>query len=261
MAALWITQEEELQNRIIQLEKELSRKQALDSEVERLSGSLDAIGKMEDGDYVDVLRKLEEYLKDVETLNRSLIAREYRSNDQYIMESESTIGIKRMGELNPEPFLDECKKKFAVDDWCLKSEQLFSLWQQHIRNPLWHPFKSIHTSYLDYLFLNRSSLNRKSFSFTHHCCKCCRTTSKHIRLIVDEDNEGLKELRNEWGETIYMAVTVALLEMEEYNPSGRYIVFELWNFKDDRKASLKEAIEILIHHLQNKLSRSLYFSN
>ncbi|MFQ6647035.1 hypothetical protein Gotur_020478 [Gossypium turneri] len=37
---------------------------------------------------------------------------------------------------------------------------------------------------------------------------------------IDEDNEGLKELRNEWGETIYMAVTVALLEMEEYNPSG-----------------------------------------
>ncbi|TYI07998.1 hypothetical protein ES332_A10G266200v1 [Gossypium tomentosum] len=259
MAGLWITQEEELQNRIIQLEKELYRKQALDSEVEH-------------GDYVNVLRKLEEYLKDVETLNRSLIAREYRSNDQYIMECESTIGIKRMGELNPEPFLDECKKKFAVDDWCLKSEQLFSLWQQHIRNPLWHPFKSIRTSYLDYLFYysscgndiqmrNCSSLNRKSFSFTHHCCKCCRTTSKHIRLIVDEDNEGLMELRNEWGETIYMVVTVALLEMEEYNPSGRYIVFELRNFKDDRKASLKEAIEILIHHLQNKLSRSLYFSN
>ncbi|KAH1045588.1 hypothetical protein J1N35_036372 [Gossypium stocksii] len=52
---------------------------------------------------------------------------------------------------------------------------------------------------------------------------------------------------------------VALLKMEEYNPSGRYIGFELWNFKDDRKASLKEAIEILIHHLQNKLSRSLFF--
>ncbi|KAK5795449.1 hypothetical protein PVK06_036716 [Gossypium arboreum] len=74
---------------------------------------------MEDGDYVNVLRKLEEYLKDVETLNRSLIAREYWINDQ---------------------------------------------------------------------------------------------------LTVDEDNEGLKELRNEWGETIYMVGTVALLEMEECNP-------------------------------------------
>ncbi|TYH51579.1 hypothetical protein ES332_D10G285700v1 [Gossypium tomentosum] len=256
MAGLWIMHEEELQNRIIQLKKELSRKQALDSEVERLSGSLDVIGKMEDGDYVNVLRKLEEYLKDVETLNRSLIARE--------------IGAT----IRTPKFFKHLTlyKKFAVNYWCLKSEQLFSLWQQHIRNPLWHPFKSIHTSYLDYLFYysscgndiqmrNRSSLNRKSFSFTHHCCKCCRTTSKHIRLIVDEDKEGLKELRNEWGETIYMAVTVALLEMEEYNPSGRYIVFELWNFKDDRKASLKEAIEILIHHLLNKLSRSLYFSN
>ncbi|MFQ6647030.1 hypothetical protein Gotur_020019 [Gossypium turneri] len=191
---------------------------------------------MEDGDYVNILRKLEVYLKDVETLNRSLIARKYRSNNQYIMESESTIGIKIMGELNPKPFLDECKKKFIIDDYSSCGN--------------------------DIQMRNHSSLNRKSLSVTHHCCKCCRTTSKHIKLIVDDqDNEGLKELRNEWGETIYMAVTVALLEMEEYNPSGRYIVFELWNFKDDRKARLKESIEIFIHHLQNKLSRSLYSSN
>ncbi|KAA3481843.1 XH/XS domain-containing protein isoform 5 [Gossypium australe] len=199
-----ISKEEELQNRIIQLEKELSRKQALDSEVERLSGSLDVIGKWK----MEIM-KLEEYLKDVETLNRSLIAREYGSNDQYIMESESTIGIKRMGELNPEPFLDECKKKFAVDDWCLKSEQLFSLWQQHIRSPLWHPFKRILLQ--NHFETHQGFYRRKplwndllrfgfigNFQHGHISNQCSFTFFFCVnQLIVDEDNEGLKELRNE----------------------------------------------------------------
>ncbi|PPD70704.1 hypothetical protein GOBAR_DD32419 [Gossypium barbadense] len=33
---------------------------------------------------------------------------------------------------------------------------------------------------------------------------------------------------------------------EEYNPSGRYVVSKLWNFEEDQKASLKEAIKHLI---------------
>lgn len=82
-----------------------------------------------------------------------------------------------------------------------------------------------------------------SFQHGHISNQCSFTSFFGVnQLIVDEDGKGLKELRNEWGETIYMAETFALLEMVEYNPSGRYIVIELWNFKDDRKASLKEAI-------------------
>lgn len=63
---------------------------------------------------------------------------------------------------------------------------------------------------------------------------------------MNEDDERLKELRNECGEMIFVVVIDALLESEEYNPSGRYVVSKLWNFEEDQKASLKEAIKHLI---------------
>lgn len=54
---------------------------------------------MEDGDYVYVLRKLEEYLKDVKTLNQSLIARECWSNDQVQEVQERLITVSYFSSL------------------------------------------------------------------------------------------------------------------------------------------------------------------
>ncbi|KAK8515026.1 hypothetical protein V6N12_001190 [Hibiscus sabdariffa] len=70
------------------------------------------------------------------------------------------------------------------------------------------------------------------------------------QLKIDEDDESLKEMRDEWGDVIYKAVTDALLEIEEYNPGRAYLVPELWNFEEDRKASLQEAIEHLMLNLE-----------
>lgn len=49
-----------------------------------------------------------------------------------------------------------------------------------------------------------------------------------------------------YGEEVYNAVTAALFEINEYNPSGRYIISELWNYDEGRRASLKEGVEVLL---------------
>ena len=54
-----------------------------------------------------------------------------------------------------------------------------------------------------------------------------------------------------WGDAAYKAVADALMEMNEYNPSGRYVVPELWNFEEGRKARLQEVIKCMIEELKS----------
>lgn len=56
-----------------------------------------------------------------------------------------------------------------------------------------------------------------------------------VQEILDEKDEKLKSLRNELGDEMYDAVATTLKELNEYNPSGRYLVPEFWNFREGRK--------------------------
>ncbi|GJZ51776.1 factor of DNA methylation 1-like protein, partial [Tanacetum coccineum] len=69
--------------------------------------------------------------------------------------------------------------------------------------------------------------------------------------VINEDDELLKDLKAEWGTGVFDAVVTAFLEMNEYDPSGRYVVNELWNFKDNRKATLKEVISYILKRSKN----------
>lgn len=64
--------------------------------------------------------------------------------------------------------------------------------------------------------------------------------------MIEEEDDKLKNLRNEHDDEVYQAVITALKELNEYNPSGRYPIQELWNIKEDRKASLKDAASYIL---------------
>ena len=71
-----------------------------------------------------------------------------------------------------------------------------------------------------------------------------------MQEIIDEEDEKLQNLKLEWGNEIYDAVVTALKEMNEYNANGRYIVPELWNFKEGRTATLKEVIGYIVKNIK-----------
>lgn len=191
-----------------------------------------------DQEKVDALiRELEENgdeLQCLETLNQALINKERATNVELqdarkalirvfpgLSEVQSKIGIKRMGEVEVKPFRDACLRKRPSGDYNMEASELCSSWQEIVGNPNWHPFKNT-------------------------------IVDGKLQEVIDEDDTKLKELRGGWGEAAYKAVVDALLELNDYNPSGRFVVPELWNHKEGRKASLKEGIEYLIQRLTTK---------
>lgn len=64
--------------------------------------------------------------------------------------------------------------------------------------------------------------------------------------MIDEEDEKIDMLKAECDEDVYDAVVTALKELNEYNPSGRYPLAELWNNKEERRATLKEGVEFIL---------------
>ncbi|OMO62617.1 hypothetical protein COLO4_32991 [Corchorus olitorius] len=175
------------------------------------------------------IRAKQAQLEEVEALYKTLTVRERESNDELQAArkeliaglGELSIGadidIKRMGELDCKPFVEEMKRRYINVEEGLPEEkalELCSLWDDYLRNPEWHPFK-------------RVKLDEEGESYQE---------------VIDDSDEKLRDLRNEMGNEVYEAVASAMEEINEYNPSGRYIVSELWNYKEDRKATLEEGV-------------------
>ncbi|XP_077239008.1 factor of DNA methylation 2-like [Tasmannia lanceolata] len=179
------------------------------------------------------LQDKEDEISDLETMN-ALIIKERTSNNELqevrkelisgmndLFSNRSSIGVKKMGMLDVKPFRIACKKIFSSGEAVVKAVELCSLWEEYIKNPQWHPFKRI-------------------------------IIDGELQEIIDPDDEKLKGLKDEWGEEVYMAVAKALMELNEYNPSGRYSVPELWNFGENRKACLKDVIQYIMKQLKNR---------
>lgn len=68
----------------------------------------------------------------------------------------------------------------------------------------------------------------------------------NLQEILDEEDERIANLKDVCDEDVYNSVMTALKELNEYNPSGRYPVPELWNKEEKRKATLKEGVEFIL---------------
>ncbi|KAJ4718618.1 factor of DNA methylation 1-like [Melia azedarach] len=233
-------EKQEALNRILQLEKQLNAKQKLEMEIEDLKGKLQVMKHLGDEDDAAVKKKMKEMtdeleqkiddLEEMETLNQTLITKERQSNDELqearkeliqrweISGGRPNIGIKRLGEIDLKPFQNACKKKFPLEEAQVQASTLCSLWQENLKNSEWHPFKII-------------------------------DMGGTAQEIIDEQDEKIQRLK-ELGDEIYTAVITALKELNEYNPSGRYVVRELWNIKEGRKATLKEVIAYMVNDIR-----------
>lgn len=235
-------QKEEALSKILQLETQLDTKQTLEMEIQELKGKLQVMKHLGDDDDEAVKQKMKEMndeledkkseLEGLEQMNSALMTKERQSNDEIqaarkkliagltgLLGAETDIGVKRMGELDEKPFLNVCKKRFSEDEATVEAATLCSTWQENLKDSSWQPFKR-------------------------------EGTGDKAKEVVDEDDEQLKKLRGEWGEEVHNAVKTALEEMNEYNASGRYTTPELWNFKEGRKATLKEVINFISNDIK-----------
>ncbi|KAL3511962.1 hypothetical protein ACH5RR_024679 [Cinchona calisaya] len=234
-------EKEEALKKILELERDLNAKQKLEMEIEELKGKLEVMKHL--GDDVAVQNKIKEMneelnekieeMNSVEHLYQTLVTKERQNNDELqearkeliaglselLKSARAHIGIKRMGEIDPKTFESECKLKFP-DDYEFKALEMCSLWQEKLKDPDWYPFKVVRVD-----------------DHTHE-------------KILDEEDASLRELKSEWGDNIYDTVTTALRDLDEYNASGRYVVSELWNFKENRRATLKEVISFIFKQLK-----------
>ncbi|KAK3017534.1 hypothetical protein RJ639_007209 [Escallonia herrerae] len=232
-------EKELLHKRIIELEKKLDAKQALELEIEHMRGALQVMKHMGDDGETNVKKQIEDIQRDLldkeeeleglEALNQALVIKERKTNDELQdaqkelitglddQSNRAFISIKRMGEIDVKPFRLACKRKCPDNEADTAAMELCSLWEEHLKDPSWHPFKVVPLE-----------------------------GSNDHKEIINEDDEKLKELKNEFGDEVYTAVTTALREINEYNPSGRYVIKELWNFKEGRKATLSEGVASIL---------------
>ncbi|KAJ1396786.1 putative domain XH [Sesbania bispinosa] len=201
-----------------------------EKEIERPSENTDDGQKMMKRWKLKDLSEKEQSLEDLDALIQTLIVKEHMSNDELQearkelingikeISNRANIGVKRIGELDCRQFLEAMKKKYNEEEAEERASELCSLWEEYLKDPDWHPFKVV------------------------------MIEGKEKEIIKDDD-EKLNRLKNELGEGPYKVVVAALKEINDYNPGGRYITSELWNYKDGRRASLK-GVQFLLKQCQ-----------
>ncbi|KAI3526200.1 hypothetical protein L1887_05444 [Cichorium endivia] len=135
------------------------------------------------------------------------------------------IGTKIMGLVDSKPFFDSTQKMKE------NAAKFASLCRHLVEDPNWHPFTTI-------------------------------TIGSDQKETIDEEDEKMVTLKAECSEEQYHAVETALIERNRYRQSGRDLMQELWNHKENREASLIEGIDYILNewkiHKQRKSPLTWY---
>ncbi|KAI3950056.1 hypothetical protein MKW98_008501 [Papaver atlanticum] len=234
MEKLKVVELEKLQTTVGELQKQLDYKtelrnevEVIEAEVEKLRTKFASLKKQTDEvkrleDTVDELTKSLsesiECIEGLEDLNKNLIVKERLDNDELQQARKSLIHSAHCGKA----LKRKCRSSLA-DVIADESVMLCNFWEKMLKNQAWHPFKQV------------------------------TLVDGKYQELIDEEDTLFKILKNEWGKIAYSAVVNALVEMNEYNPSGRIPVQKLWNFKEKRRATVKEGVAAVTHRLRRSI--------
>lgn len=76
-------------------------------------------------------------------------------------------------------------------------------------------------------------------------------------VVVEKDENLRRSLEKE----VFEDVTTALAEKNKYYPSGTFPLPELWNFIQERNASIAAGVSHILNHLKTNKRTSSKFSN
>ncbi|KAF8111895.1 hypothetical protein N665_0071s0034 [Sinapis alba] len=202
------------------LKKELNKE-----EIEKLKKKLiEKMKKLMNEEMKKLLEMKDEELKNDNNEELKKVRKDHNEELQKLITQKDEILRKGLRDLSDEGFVIRVKRMGEVDEkpfLKLQHAMLCSKWQKNLKDQAWYPFKRV-------------------------------GDGEKMKEVVDDENEKLKKLREEWGEDVKNAVKTALEELNEFNPSGRYTVPVLWNFEHGRKATLKEGIAHLTQQIKNR---------
>uniref|UniRef100_M8BSV7 Factor of DNA methylation 1-5/IDN2 domain-containing protein n=1 Tax=Aegilops tauschii TaxID=37682 RepID=M8BSV7_AEGTA len=175
---------------------------------------LDEEGKRMKVPLLDLLKREQANSKELQENRQELI----QGFENIPISGGAVVGIKRMGQLDENPFRAVCNLKYRDNDPEGKAARLVSYWQEKIQKPSWRPFTKIQVDEED-------------------------------KEVIDDNDPRLSKLRSDYGDSICNAVKDGLRELNEYSSRERRIMNEVWNFREGRKATMTEMITCILEQL------------
>ncbi|KAH9548187.1 hypothetical protein CY35_11G075900 [Sphagnum magellanicum] len=237
-------QNKELEMQVQQQKTKLAVSQNRELEFQRVSEMLEIErGKIDGGGGQDEANNIESHEKTIKDLELKLadlqasydlsdsmvsdLTRKERASNDEIEEARKVavmvlkdygakdkLANKMMGEIDKEPWEPACRLRYRLHEegWDIKMATQISKWEALLKDHSFRPLKMV------------------------------EVTPNELKYEIKRDDAKLQALQEELGEKVCKTVMDALLELEEYNASGRYPVAVPWDFKKNQKMVMKDLI-------------------